>query len=114
MNREELKAHLMAQAEAAIEEMVEQKPDSAAITLTDIEQLALAGGKTFRETVLASLVKDSEQAEQEEKLRCPQCEQTMHYKGKRPKTIVTEAGEVRVERDYYYCAGCKYGVFPPG
>ena len=114
MNREELKAHLMAQAEAAIEEILERKPDSAAITLTEIEQLALTGGKTFRETVLASLVKDSEQAEGQETVRCPECDQPMHYKGKRPKTIVTEAGEVRIERDYYYCAGCKHGVFPPG
>lgn len=114
MDREELKALLMAKAEATIEDILEQKSDSAEITLTEIEQLALDGGKRFRETVLASLVKDSEQAEEKETICCPTCEQVMHYKGKRPKTIVTEAGEVRVERDYYYCAGCKHGVFPPG
>jgi hypothetical protein len=30
------------------------------------------------------------------------------------KYVVTETGEVEVERAYYYCETCKRGIFPPG
>jgi hypothetical protein len=114
VNREELKAHLMAQAETAIDEMLARKPEAEDITLRDIEQLAVGSGKAFREAVLSSLVQDSQGEQSVEGLVCAHCGQPMHYKGKRARMVVTEAGEVRVERDYYYCAACKHGVFPPG
>lgn len=114
MNQDELKARLMAEAETAIDKILANKPASEDITLSEIEQLALRGGKDFREAVLESLVEEGQDVPPSEAVNCPQCGTTMHYKGKRSKTLVTEAGEVSVERDYYYCAGCKHGVFPPG
>lgn len=114
MNPNELKARLMAEAESAIDKILANKPAGEDITLSDIEQLALSGGKEFREAVLENLVAEGQDTQRKEALSCPQCGSNMHYKGKRTKSIVTEAGEVSVERDYYYCAGCKHGVFPPG
>lgn len=114
MNQDELKARLMAEAEAAIDKVLANKPASEDIKLSEIEQLALSGGKDFREAVLGNLVKEGEAGDEREAINCPGCEAPMHYKGKRTKPLVTEAGEVRVERDYYYCAACKRGVFPPG
>lgn len=114
MTPEELKAHLMAKAEEAVEDLLVRKPKAEDITLSDIEQLALKGGKDFREAVLESLVTESTQEEERAVVPCPWCGQAMHYKGKRPKDVVTGAGEVRVERDYYYCADCQRGLFPPG
>jgi hypothetical protein len=114
VNRDELKARLMAEAEAAIDEMLAHKPEAEDITLSDIERLAIGSGKEFRAAVLACLVQDSQAEQAVAGWPCPQCGQAMHYKGKRAKMIVTEAGEVCVERDYYYCAACKHGVFPPG
>jgi hypothetical protein len=111
---EELKAHLMAQAEAMIDKMLARKPKVEDITLSDIEQLAIGGGQEFREAVLKSLAGESSQSERGEAERCPECGQAMHYKGKRGKDVVTEAGEIHVERDYYYCHHCRRGVFPPG
>jgi hypothetical protein len=111
---EELKAHLMAEAEKAIETLLARKPKAEDITLSDIERLAVQGGTNFREAVLASLVSESSAAGTAAEHTCPHCGQTMHYKGRRAKDVVTEAGEVRVERDYYYCAHCRRGVFPPG
>src|SRR5512133_2151423 len=111
MTPEELKAHLMTKAEKAIEALLARKPKAEDITLSEIEQLAVQGGTNFREAVLASLVGESAAAGEVDEHSCPDCGQTMHYKGKRPKNVVTEAGEVRVERDYYYCVDCRQGVF---
>jgi uncharacterized protein with PIN domain len=113
VNREELKTRLMAEAEAAMDDLLARKPEAAEIKLRDIEQLAIGSSQDFREAVLEQLVKDS-QDEALEVMNCPQCGQRMHDKGQRAKTLITEAGEVRVERTYYYCAACKHGVFPPG
>jgi hypothetical protein len=114
MTPEELKAHLMGEALKAIEALIARKPKAEDITLSEIEQLAVEGGRNFREAVLASLVGESSGANEGDEHSCPRCGQAMHYKGKRPKDVVTEAGEVRIERDYYYCAHCRQGVFPPG
>jgi uncharacterized protein with PIN domain len=114
VNPNELKARLMAEAEAAIDKIMANKPASEDLTLNEIEQLALKGGKDFREAVLESLVEEGQAVPLSEAVRCPQCGTKMQGKGKRRKTLVTEAGEVSVERDYYYCAACQQGVFPPG
>jgi len=114
MTPEELKAHLMAEAEKAIEALIARKPKAEDITLSEIEQLAVQGGTNFREAVLASLVAESVGESKRDARECPHCGQAMHYKGQRTKDVVTEAGEVRVERDYYYCTHCRRGVFPPG
>lgn len=112
MTPEELKAHLMAQAEAMIDDLLAHKPSVQDITLSDIEQLAIGSGRGFREAVLKSLAEDSSQSESREAVCCPVCGQTMHYKGKRGKDVVTEAGELRLERDYYCCPACQRGLFP--
>jgi DNA-directed RNA polymerase subunit RPC12/RpoP len=114
VNRDELKTRLMAEAETAIDKILANKPASENITLSEIEQLALGGGRDFREAVLKNLVAEGQDTQPGEAISCPQCGSNMHSKGKRTKIIVTEAGEVSVERDYYYCAACKQGVFPPG
>lgn len=114
MNQDELKARMMAEAEAAIDKILANKPAGEDITLSEIERLAVRGGKDFRAAVLEGLVEEGQAAPPSEAVSCPQCGANMHYKGKRTKTLVTEAGEVSVERDYYYCAGCRQGVFPPG
>jgi hypothetical protein len=114
MTPEELKTHLLAEAEKAIETLIARKPKSEDITLSEIEQLAVQGGTHFREAVLASLVGESTSVGEAKERTCPSCGQVMHYKGKRAKDVVTEAGEVRLERDYYYCPHCRSGIFPPG
>ncbi len=114
MTPEELKAHLMAEAEKAIEALLARKAKAEDITLSEIEQLAVQGGTSFRQAVVESLVGESSRVEEVKEQVCPRCGQKLRYKGKRAKNVVTEAGEVRMERDYYYCEDCRRGVFPPG
>lgn len=92
MTPEELKAHLMGEVEKAIEALIARKPKAEDITLSEIEQLAVEGGRNFREAVRASLVGESTAADEGDEHSYPRCGQAMHYKGKRPKDVGERSG----------------------
>ncbi len=71
MTPEELKAYLMAQAEAMIDDMLARKPNAEDITLSDIEQLAIGGGREFREAVLKSLAAAAQPADRRDQVSPP-------------------------------------------
>ena len=110
MTPEELKARLLAEAEAMINEIVGEDQASRPQTLAEMEQAALKAGRQIKASVLAGLVATAPSAMAGEK--CPQCGGKLKDKGKRPKWVLTQAGEVQVERNYYYCERCKTGFFP--
>ena len=112
LSEEELKAQLMAEAEAAISELAEQAADKDEITLSDIEQLVRKTGQQMMEQLTARLVEVS--AGKGEPTMCSECGQPMRYKGRKARDVVTETGEVWFERGYYYCQACRKGIFPPG
>ncbi len=112
MKDEALKARLMAEAEHAIDELMEKKSAPDQITLGEMERLVIEMGREIQEEVLQALVEASENSNQGEP-SCPECGQKMQRRGKRTKQVVSEAGEVCVERQYYYCEGCGRGSFPP-
>src|SRR5262245_62114038 len=44
---------------------------------------------------------------------CPKCGALVRVNARnRPRTITTVSGELRLSRNYHYCAGCKYGFCP--
>ena len=47
-----------------------------------------------------------------ERRMCSECGQAMRYKGRKACDVITETGEVRFERGYYYCQTCRKGIFP--
>jgi len=112
---DELKAQMKAKAEAAIEKVFAKKKRPDEITLSEIEQAVYAAGEAIKAELTAGLV---EQVSEEEVgvpgPICPTCGQEMHYKGHKAKQLITETGEVRVRRAYYYCETCRSGFFPPG
>ncbi len=112
MTREELKARLLAEAEAIINEIVGEKETNQPRTLNEIEQAALKAGQQVKASVLAGLVANVPKANEGQ--TCPQCGRKLKRKGKRFKWVLTQAGEVQMERDYYYCPQCKTGFFPHG
>jgi uncharacterized protein with PIN domain len=113
-SREELKRELMAKAESVIDELLAKRKDPREATLSDIERAVLVAGQRLEQELTASLVKESAAQVEEEWPRCPECGGRMKAKGKRTKRLVTEKGQVRLERAYYYCAVCRRGIFPPG
>ncbi len=109
----EMEARLRAAANAAIAKVLAERKAPAEATLADIERAALAAGQQIQQAIANALAQEGVAAWVARPV-CPQCGRTMKNKGKRRRRIVTEAGEIDVERIYYHCAGCGQGLFPPG
>ena len=113
-SKAELKARLLAQAEAAIDEVLAEKKAPEVASLADIEQVALQAGQRLEEAITTELLEASGQALTASWPTCPTCGSRLLAKGKRPRRVVTEAGEAVILRDYYYGRHCRTGIFPPG
>ncbi|MBX3082595.1 MAG: hypothetical protein KF716_13240 [Anaerolineae bacterium] len=114
MTPNEMKAKLLAEAEAAIDKLLAKRSPANQITMREISQLAIESGQQVQAAVLHSLTQASQRAEPAPaQLECQQCGRKMSYKGKRKRQVVADGGETAVERDYYYCSKCKVGIFPP-
>lgn len=108
-----LKERLKAEAETAIEELLAKRKVPAEASLADIEGVVRAASLKFEQALTAELLAESA-AELPAGPPCRQCGQKMKNKGKRRRRVVTETGEVEIERHYYHCATCGQGFFPPG
>lgn len=109
----ELKARLMAEAETAINKLLAARRAPAEASLADIEQVARAAGQQVGQAVTAELAAESA-AELPPWPNCPKCGRKMKNKGQRTRRVVTETGDIELERTYYHCAACGQGIFPPG
>lgn len=109
--REQLQAEIMAQVETLVEEALAkgEKP----LTLTEIEDIALAARDQVSQCLTGSLVEQQVGTGGSEPLPCPDCGQSMRAKGKKGRYLRTRSGETRIERPYFYCPVCGRGHFPP-
>ncbi len=114
MAEEDLRARLLAEAERAINAMLAEKPADKTMTLSDIEQLVLRLGQQVQANVLKELAHASQVAQNTEAPVCEHCGRRMQRRGIRPRQVVTEVGEMTLERAYYLCPGCGASLFPPG
>lgn len=110
--QEELKARMLKEAEAVIERMLADKRPAGENSLSELERLVVKGGQAFEERVIQMLVE--EESEVESQPVCESCGVGMRSRGQRKRAVVTEGGEVRVERRYYVCPRCGGKIFPPG
>jgi hypothetical protein len=102
---------MMAEAEKAIERLLSDRRDKEELTLSDIERLVRTAGQDVMERFTDELV--GGEAQKPQSWVCPECGKKMRYKGEKARDLVTETGEVRVKRAYYYCPTCRKGLFPP-
>lgn len=109
----ELNSRLRVAADAAIAKALSERKAPAEATLADIERVARSAGQQMEQAIATALAQESA-AVLPDWPNCPKCGQKMKNKGKRHRRIVTEAGEIEVERVYYHCAACNQGFFPPG
>jgi hypothetical protein len=110
VSREELKAKLVAKAEAAIESLVQDVGLHEHMTLSEIEQMVGQPEAAFRQAVLDELLV----VQQSKPSSCPVCVGKLENKGKRRRHVVSLRGEAEIERCYYHCQTCDQGYFPPG
>ncbi len=109
----ELEARLRAAVEAALAQALAERKAPGEASLADIERVARGAGQAIEQAIASALAQESA-AELPVWPSCPACGRKMKSKGKRRRRIVTEAGEIEVERAYYHCAACGRGLFPPG
>ena len=107
---DELRARLLAEAEASIERMLADERMGKQMTISEIEDVIGELETDFRERVLQEVMGEQEN----ERIRCPECGGKLRNKGQRSKHVMTLRGETKVERSYYQCEACGQGVFPPG
>jgi hypothetical protein len=107
----ELRAALMAQVEALVEEAL-AKSDGRK-RLEDIEELVYETTRRVGQALEAGILKEQGQVSGPGSV-CAGCGQEMRYKGDKQRYVVTRNGEQQVERGYYYCPDWGSGLFPPG
>ena len=111
--RAELKAQLLAQAEATIDKLLTWTDETPQPNLTQIEDVVLKLRQELSEAMTRTVVQAQANTQPVEIPKCPECGRRMHPKGAKSKRVVTRTGELPVTRQYYYCSHCQQGLFPP-
>ena len=111
---EELRARLLAEAEKAINARLAEMPMVKEMNLSDIERWVLRTGQQVQARLLKELAQASQEAQSGEARVCEGCGSRMQRRGTRPRQVITEVGEMTLERGYYVCPGCGARLFPPG
>ena len=112
--REDIRAELMAEANAIVEECLDWQEGAKAPTLTEMEDVVLALRERLGQRMMELMVTEQEAIKPEARLRCEQCGGAMTYKGQKKRGMGTRAGALQVKRAHYYCPRCESGLFPPG
>jgi hypothetical protein len=109
----QIKAELMAEAQAAIEELVSWERQAGTPDLTTLEDKVLAIRQRLGQRLLEVLIEDQEARQPVAAPRCATCGAAMRYKGQKGTTLESRLGGITIDRGYYYCADCESGLFPP-
>ena len=113
-SREELKAAFIEEAEGLFDKLMEWEEQTEKPNLTQIEEIVLELRKRFGEQLAQKVMLRQAERQPAERVPCPECGGEMENKGMKDHQVETQIGNLKIERDYYYCPKCKQGIFPPG
>jgi uncharacterized protein with PIN domain len=113
-NREKLKAEYMAEAEELFDQLMEWDEQTSKPDLTQIEEIVLHLRQRIGEQMAQAVLARQESRQPAERMSCAQCGGELEPKGQKGNQVESRLGDLRVERSYYYCPGCRQGFFPSG
>ena len=113
LTRAEQKARLLAEAEKVIDQALEWTDTTERPNLTQIETIVLELRRQFGKALAENMIAAQATAQPVEAPRCPQCGHAMQSKGRKDKTVVSQVGDLQLDRTHYYCPTCERGLFPP-
>lgn len=111
---EQIRAQLQAEANVAIEELMQWRRDTQAPDLTQMEDKVLWLRDRLGQRMLQLMLEGQEARQPEEVPTCRRCGEPMRYKGQKESYVESRLGTLKVGRGYYRCARCDSGLFPPG
>jgi hypothetical protein len=112
--RESRKARLMREFEAKVDELLDWEEETDKPNLTQIEEKVLALRKQVSEEMAMAVIRAQEAKQPVPGPPCRRCGGEMEYKGQKGVRTQSWAGDLQIERGYYYCPDCKESLFPPG
>lgn len=110
--RAEMKAALLAKAEATIDELLQWTDETPHPNLMQVEDIVLKLRQEFGQALAEMTIQAQETAQPVNLTTCAQCGQTMQPKGTKDKTVVSRVGELPFARQHYYCPRCPHAFFP--
>ncbi len=79
------------------------------------ERLSQVRTRMLQDMALASAAANIQQAADEDKPVCPQCDEVLQARGRHKRELTTHQNRVvELERSYGVCPACGTGFFPPG
>ena len=112
--RSESKGKLMREAEAIIDELLAWEEEVEGPDMGQIEEVVLKLRQRLSEKMAEVVLERQESVRPVPGPPCPSCQEEMRYKGEHSKEVTSWVGELKLKRGYYYCPGCREGIFPPG
>jgi uncharacterized protein with PIN domain len=108
-----MKAQLLAQAEATIDQFLDWVEQTEHPNLTQIEDAVLEFRRQVGQTMAETALQAQDATYTVPGPRCPACQREMHYKDEKAKTLTSRVSDLKLKRSYYYCPHCQQGLFPP-
>jgi exonuclease VII large subunit len=112
--RAEVRAKVLAEAEQAIDDLLDWTDQTLRPNLTQIENAVLKLRKQLSEQAAQAVLEAQEAQRPIPGPLCPTCQHEMHYKDTKAQTVESRVGHLTIARGYYYGETCHQSLFPPG
>ena len=112
--RRQIKAELVDEYEKKIDEIMDWQEEHPGFRLIELEERLVEVERELMGAIVEGVIEKKGSKQPVEAPECETCGKRMLNKGLKRKQVVTQVGDIEIERGYYWCPQCKSGFFPPG